>query len=92
MYIKEIIEYLFSFCLFINAALFIPQSIKIIKTKSSQNLSLMTFIGFNLIQFFTILHGVIMSDYLLVAGYSLSLVTCGAVTILILLYKKDKDE
>lgn len=83
----QIVEALFSLGLFINAALFVPQVIKLYRTKDTQGLSLITFGGFNLIQLSAILHGVIHHDYLLVLGFSLSLITCGMVTILLIWYK-----
>ncbi|MDR2617190.1 MAG: hypothetical protein LBC22_05280 [Endomicrobium sp.] len=50
--------------MFINAALFLPQVIKLYKTKSTKGLSLITFIGFNIIQLSSILHGYIRKDYI----------------------------
>ena len=85
--IKNFIEFSFGAALFLNAALFLPQLVKLIKTKNGQGLSLLTFGGFCFIQLLTILHGIITSDYILVFGYILSLVMCGAVTVLIIFYK-----
>jgi len=82
-----IIETFFSLGLFINAALFIPQIIALWKAKDSKELSLVTFGGFNLIQFFTILHGYVRQDYLLTIGFLLSFITCGIVTVLIVIYR-----
>jgi signal transduction histidine kinase/CheY-like chemotaxis protein len=83
-----VIELVFSLALFINALLFIPQIIKIIKNKSAPDVSLLTFAGFFLIQLAIVFHGLIQHDYLLVWGYAFSMVTCGLVVILILLYGK----
>jgi len=85
--IKIIIETIFSLGLFFNAVLFVPQIIRLYKIKNSKSFSLATFIGFNLIQFFVILHGYLHADYLLVFGTALSLLTSGALTILIFYYK-----
>jgi two-component system aerobic respiration control sensor histidine kinase ArcB len=84
---KEVIELLFSSGLFINALLFIPQAIKIFKEKSAKSVSLSTFVGFLLIQFAVVLHGVINHDSLLIIGYLLSMITCGAVVILSIIYR-----
>lgn len=81
------VEIVFSMGMVINALLFIPQIIRLYKTKNSQELSLLTFAGFNLIQLFTLLHGVIHNDKLLVFGMLFSLVMCGAVTFLIMYYR-----
>jgi MtN3 and saliva related transmembrane protein len=87
MWVENIIEAIFSLGLFINAALFVPQAIKIFKTKDSKELSLLTFAGFNFIQLFTLLHGYLHKDYLLIIGYALSIITCGTVTLLIIFYR-----
>ena len=91
MIIKNIIEFVFSIALFINALLFIPQILKIVREKSAKSVSLLTFLGFLLIQLAVVLHGIISRDYLLVAGYLFSMVTCGSVVALILFYRKNKN-
>jgi MtN3 and saliva related transmembrane protein len=83
---KDIVEIIFSISMFINAILFIPQAIKLFKTKNSQGLSLLTFLGFNCFQFFTALHGFLTKDYILLFGFILSFLTCGVVTVFIILY------
>ncbi len=84
---KTVIEFIFSFALFINALLFIPQAIKIFREKTAQGVSFLTFLGFLLIQLAIVLHGVINHDYLLIIGYLFSMATCGLVVVLILSYK-----
>lgn len=86
-FITWFIEILFSLGLFINALLFIPQAIKLYQTKNSKELSLLTFGGFVIIQFFTLLHGYLHKDYLLMLGYFLSILTCGLVLVLIIKYR-----
>ena len=81
------IEFFFSCGLFINALLFIPQIIRLWSRKDSKEVSLLTFGGFNIIQLTALLHGVIHSDYILTIGYALSILTCGAVTFLIIYYR-----
>lgn len=90
MLIYSLIELLFSFALFINALLFIPQAIKIFKEKTAKSVSLLTFLGFLIIQFATVLHGVIHHDRILVIGYLLSMLTCGSIVILIARYNLKK--
>lgn len=87
---KIIIETMFSIGLFANAILFVPQIIRLYRTKDAEGSSLLTFGGFCLIQFFAILHGYINQDYLLMLGFALSLLTCGTVTILIVWYRLKK--
>ncbi len=81
------VNVIFSLCLFFNAILFIPQALRIMREKNAKGVSLFTFIGFNIIQIFTILHGYFAKDYILVIGYMLGFVTCGMVTYLALKYR-----
>lgn len=85
--LKNLMELLFSIALFVNGLLFIPQIISIIKEKTAKGVSLITFGGFLLIQFATVVHGLLHDDILLVYGYLFSMVTCGCVIILALLYR-----
>ncbi|MBN2689242.1 MAG: hypothetical protein JXR42_01360 [Gammaproteobacteria bacterium] len=87
VWLVDVIEVIFSCGLFINAMLFIPQAIKLFKTKDSRELSLLTFAGFNVIQAFVILHGIVEKDPLLIIGYTFSFMTCGSVTVLTLRYR-----
>ena len=67
--------------------LFIPQAYRLFKKKDSKELSLLTFGGFNFIQLFIMLYGIIHQDTLLIVGYSLSFMTCGSVTVLTIFYR-----
>lgn len=84
--IEQLIQFGFSISLLMNATLFIPQILTIIKNKSAKGVSLITFLGFNLIQLFTMFHGLLTKDYLLAGGYLLSILTCGTVSALIIYY------
>ena len=85
-----LVEFGFSISLLANALLFIPQILALIKQKSADSLSLLTFTGFNIIQLFTMLHGLLTHDFLLAGGYLLSIVTCGTVSFLIIYYRGQK--
>ena len=85
----QLIEFIFGSALFINALLFIPQLKLIIKTKSSKDVSLATFLGFLVIQLTVVLHGIIHQDYLLIWGYLLSMVVCGILVVLIFYYRRN---
>ena len=89
---EHIVQYGFSISLIVNAALFIPQIISLIRTKSTKGISLITFAGFNVIQLFTLLHGIYVYDYLLAGGYLLSIITCGTVSLLIIYYRYIRKE
>lgn len=85
--IKNIVESFFSAALFINALLFIPQAIKIYREKNAKDISLLTFSGFLFIQLTIVLHALIKHDFTLFYGYIFSMITCGAVIALALIYK-----
>lgn len=82
------IDFIFIAALFLNALLFIPQAIRIFKQKHAQNVSVITFLGFLLIQLAIILHALIVRDTILLIGYVLSFITCGSVVTLILFFRK----
>lgn len=88
MWLRDITEFLFSMGLFLNAALFVPQAIQLYRTKETDGVSLLTFGGFCVLQILAVLHGYLHKDYILMIGYFLSILTCGTVTLLILLYKE----
>ena len=83
---REMITALFGFGLFVNALLFIPQIMKLHKTKNAQDVSKITFVGFCFMQISAILYGAIHHDMILMAGYGLSLLTCLIATVLIFRY------
>jgi len=83
----EMAEVFFVGGLLANTVLFVIQAIRLYKVKNSQGLSLITFIGFNLIQLSLVLHGIITKDTLLAVGYIFSFIACSVVTIMIPLYR-----
>ncbi len=85
---KELIAYLFGLGLLVNAAIFVPQAIKIFKAKSAQGVSVLTFGGFNILQFIGILHGYFQNDPSILIGMAASFICCGAVTVGALIYRK----
>ncbi len=87
-YVKIVIEFVFSCCLLINAALFIPQAVKVYKAKSAEGVSFVTFAGFNVIQIVTIMHAYINDDPVLLYGTLPSLIFSGILTGLIIRYRK----
>ena len=87
---SQFVDLIFSLGLFFNAILFVPQAVTIFRKKNAQGLSLLTFGGFNVMQFFTALHGYLVKDYLLMGGFLLSFLTCGMVTFLILYYRNPR--
>jgi MtN3 and saliva related transmembrane protein len=84
---KQIVAVVFGFALMGNAALFVPQALAIWRKKSDEGISLITFGGFNLLQVIAIVHGVYQHDLALILGMVASLITCGAVTLLTLIYR-----
>jgi MtN3 and saliva related transmembrane protein len=84
---KEIVAVVFGLALMGNAALFVPQAIAVWRKKSDEGVSLITFGGFNILQMIAIVHGVYQHDRALIVGMVASLITCGAVTCLTLVYR-----
>lgn len=87
----NIVEWMFSLGLLINAILFIPQALTLYRHKQGNELSLATFAGFNVTQLLTIGHGYFAHDYRLMVGIFCSLVTSGLVTWLIIYYRLIKS-
>ena len=85
--IRGFIEIVFSLGLFVNAMLFVPQIVCLLRTKDAKSLSLLTFGGFSVIQLFIVLHGLINKDYLLASGCFISLLMCCVITFLIIYYR-----
>lgn len=84
---REIVTLFFGLGFVFNASLFIPQALKIIEKKSAKNISLVTFVGFNSIQLNGVLYGYYQKDYILMYGNLISLLSCGIVTCLAILYR-----
>ena len=84
---KQIVAVIFGLGLMGNAALFVPQALAIWRKKSDEGISLTTFAGFNVLQAIAIVHGTYQHDVSLVIGMIASLITCGAVTLLTVLYR-----
>ena len=84
---RYLIEAGFFIGLLTNALLFVPQAIKLYRVKTTKEISSLTFLGFNIIQFFTGIHAYLASDYLLLTGSVLAFITCGVVTVLAFLYR-----
>jgi MtN3 and saliva related transmembrane protein len=87
---KETIAFLFGLGLLGNALLFVPQLIALLRKKSSEGVSLITFGGFSILQIVGILHGCLQHDPSLIFGMSASLVTCGSLTLIAIYYRLRK--
>ncbi len=84
---KEIVAVVFGLGLLCNALLFVPQVIAVWRKKSDEGISLITFGGFSVLQVVGIVHGVYQHDPSLTLGMAASLLSCGSVTLLTLLYR-----
>jgi MtN3 and saliva related transmembrane protein len=84
---KQIVAVIFGFALMGNAALFVPQALAVWRKKSDEGISLIAFGGFNVLQAIAIVHGFYQHDLALIVGMIASIITCGAVTILTLIYR-----
>lgn len=84
---KEFVAVLFGLGLVGNALLFVPQALAVWRKKSDEGVSLITFGGFSILQVVGILHGVFQQDMSLILGMSASLLSCGTVTLLTVMYR-----
>ncbi len=84
---KNIVAIIFGTGLMANAGLFVIQAVKIIKNKSAKGVSTLTFAGFSILQVTGILHGYFQKDMYLLTGMAASLLACGTVTFLSVIYK-----
>lgn len=85
--LHAVIYFFFGAGQFVNSLLFVPQAYRVFKEKSGEELSLTMFAGFNILQVIGLLFSYEVADTYAVIGYALSLLTAGAVTILILHYR-----
>jgi MtN3 and saliva related transmembrane protein len=84
---KQIVAVVFGLGLLGNALLFVPQAIAVWRKKTDEGVSLITFGGFSLLQAIGIVHGIYQQDRSLTLGMAASLLTCGAVTALTVVYR-----
>lgn len=88
--ITDFISYAFGVALFINALMFIPQMLSILKERSSRDVSAVTFCGFLIINLLGTAYGCIKIDYDLIIGYSISSFLNLILVILIFKFKSGK--
>jgi MtN3 and saliva related transmembrane protein len=84
---KDIVAFVFGLALLGNAALFVPQAIAVWRKKSDEGVSLVTFGGFCILQVIGVVHGFYQHDRSLIVGLGVSFLTCGAVTLLTIVYR-----
>ena len=85
--VRLLVEIMFAAALFINALIFIPQAFHITRKKSAKGLSLVTFSGILFCQLAMLLHGLMIKDLLFTLGYTVSLLSCGLVVLLMFRYR-----
>jgi len=88
---KQIVAVVFGLGLLCNALLFVPQAMALWRKKNSEGVSLLTFGGFNVLQAIGIVHGLYQHDLSLTLGMTASLIACGAVTSLTLIYRSGRS-
>jgi MtN3 and saliva related transmembrane protein len=84
---KQFVAVVFGLGLVCNALLFVPQALALWRKKNSEEVSLLTFGGFSVLQAIAIVHGFYQHDLSLILGMAASLITCGTVTYLTLFYR-----
>lgn len=88
-FVKDFVVLYFGASLFINAVLFVPQILKILRDKHTDEFSITTFLGFCITQMASILYGYMQHDWILMWGYILAFTACGTVTVLIFIYRNN---
>jgi MtN3 and saliva related transmembrane protein len=84
---KEIVAVMFGLGLVCNALLFVPQALAVWRKKTDEGISLITFGGFSILQAIGIVHGIYQQDLSLILGMTASLLSCGTVTLLTIVYR-----
>lgn len=84
---KQMVAVIFGLGLLCNALLFVPQIVAVWRKKSDEGISLITFGGFSILQIVGIVHGLYQQDLSLIFGMAASLLTCGTVTVLTILFR-----
>lgn len=84
---KDIVAWIFGLGLIGNALLFVPQALALWRKKTDEGVSLITFGGFSLLQVVSVIHGLYGQDWAMVIGMGASLLTCGTVTALTVIYR-----
>jgi MtN3 and saliva related transmembrane protein len=84
---KELVAAIFGLGLGCNALLFVPQVLALWRKKSDEGISLVTFGGFSVLQVVGVVHGLFQHDLSLILGMAASLLTCGSVTALTIVYR-----
>ena len=84
---RQIVAWIFGLGLVGNALLFVPQAMALWRKKTDEGVSLVTFGGFSVLQVVGIVHGVYEHDWSLTLGMAASLLTCGTVTGLTVMYR-----
>ena len=84
---RQIVGLIFGLGLFCNALLFVPQVLAVWRKKTDEGISLITFAGFSLLQAIGIVHGIYEHDLPLTLGMAASLLSCGTVTLLTVVYR-----
>ena len=83
---KQIVAWIFGLGLLINAIILWPQPIKILQTHNAENVSLLTFGFFFLMQMVAGLHGYFQKDKALMIGMFFSMIPSGLTSLLIIFY------
>jgi len=84
---KNFVALLFGLGLGGNALLFVPQIVSVWRKKSDVGVSLLTSGGFSILQIIGIIHGLYQRDLSLNLGMAASLLTCGTLTLLTVVYR-----
>ena len=88
MFVRIFMEGQFGIGLVVNAALYIPQILRILKEKGARELSFIMFGGFWFLTLSQVVYGFYIRDWIMAWGNVLTLLTCGIIVCLIFVYRK----
>lgn len=89
---KHTLDMIFLLLLIGNASLYLPQIMLLLKTKTSQNVSFLTYVGFMIVQTFAVLNGIYYHDIVFCIGSSLGLLASSTVVSLTGYYRLKKSK
>lgn len=87
--VKLIVDLIFDVALFVNAVIYVPQVLKVIRLKEARELSFITFFGICLLQLSMALHGYVHQDYGLMIGMLAAFLVSLVLTFLLVKYRKE---
>jgi MtN3 and saliva related transmembrane protein len=87
-FFKIVMEGQYGIGLLVNAMLYVPQILRLVKERASNELSYVMFCGFLCLTLSQVLYGFFRHDWIMAWGNMSTFITCGTVVCLIFIYRK----